>query len=171
MGRKYRGHPRAAGHSRRQEEEVARASLRSPRRPLGRKGRWSRPDKGFSKRSASAGRHGDKDVEKQRSLSHMPRVHWQRVQHAGERACVVGRARFTLGVARGVQRSCRTTRPPLERRPPTRWLLDALHLDLTRSRLPDGLPKRSAKALENHTLESPARLRAHSSSWIHGGRA
>ena len=141
----------AAAQRGRREEEVARAPLYSPPRPPGRNGRWIRPAIGFSKRTASTGVHGPWAEEKERSPGLMPRVHGQSTLHAGKRACGAGRARHTVGVAREVEPSCPKTRPPLERRPPTRWLLDALHLDLTRSRLPGGLPKRSAKAFENHS--------------------
>ena len=141
----------AAGHSRPREDEVARSLLCSLRWPPAGNCRWIRPAKGISKRTASTGVHGPWAEEKLRSPGLMPRVHGQSTLHAGKRACGAGRARHTVGVAREVEPSCPKTRPPLERRPPTRWLLDALHLDLTRSRLPGGLPKRSAKAFENHS--------------------
>ena len=162
---------RAASSSRRRRADVARAPLRSLRRPPARNCRWIKPAKGLGKRSASAGRHGHKDLEQQKLPDRMARARRQHKLQAGERACGAGRARHTVGVVRGVELSCRTTWTPLKRGAPTRWLVHGLHLDLTQSRPPDGHPKRSAKAFENHSLGSMARLRAHSSIWIHGRRA
>ena len=139
----------AAAQRGRREEEVARAPLCSPPRPPGRNGRWIRPAIGFSKRTASTGVHGPWAEEKERSPGLMPRVHGQSTLHAGKRACGAGRARHTVGVVGGVDRSCRTTRPPLQRPAPTRWLVHALHLGLTESRLPAGLVPRESSMLVN----------------------
>ena len=54
-------------------EVVALAPLCSLRPPPAGNGRWIQPAKGFSKRSASAGTHRDKDLEQQRSPDHTPR--------------------------------------------------------------------------------------------------
>ena len=64
-----------AGSGGRREKEVAREPLGSLRQPPAGNGRWSRPTEGFSKRSASAGRRGDKDVEKERSPGRSQRGH------------------------------------------------------------------------------------------------
>ena len=98
------------------------------RRQPGRDCRWPKPDGGLRLRTASAGEARESAEEKHMSLGRTPRVHRQCMLHAGERACGAGSASQTVGVARGVERSCRTTRPPLERSAPTRWLVYALHL-------------------------------------------
>ena len=49
-------------------------------------------------------------------------------------ACGAGRARFTVGIARIVEPSCRTTQTPLGRRSRTRPLVGTQHFDLTKSR-------------------------------------
>jgi hypothetical protein len=64
---------RAACGSRRREEKVALAPLCSLRPPPAANRRWIQPAQGFSKRSASAGTHRDKDLEQERSPDHTPR--------------------------------------------------------------------------------------------------
>ena len=41
----------------------------------------------------------------------------------GVGACGAGKARFTVGFARAVEPSCRTSRQPFKRTPPTRWVV------------------------------------------------
>ena len=65
--------PRAASSSRRRREEVALAPLCSLRPPPAGNGRWIQPAKGFSKRSESAGTHGDAGLERQRAPDCTPR--------------------------------------------------------------------------------------------------
>ena len=65
--------PRAGSSSRRRREEVALAPLCSLRPPPAANRRWIQPAKGFSKRSASAGMHMDKDLEQERAPDHTPR--------------------------------------------------------------------------------------------------
>ena len=64
---------RAAAHRGLPEEEVARSPLCSLRQPPAGNGRWIRPAKGFSKRSASAGTHGDAGLDRQRAPDCTPR--------------------------------------------------------------------------------------------------
>ena len=54
-------------------EVVALAPLCSLRPPPAANRRWIQPAKRFSKRSASAGTHRDKDLEQERSPDHTPR--------------------------------------------------------------------------------------------------
>ena len=54
-------------------EVVALAPLCSLRPPPAGNGRWIQPDKGFSKRSESAGTHGDAGLERQRAPDCTPR--------------------------------------------------------------------------------------------------
>ena len=65
--------PRAGSSSRRRREEVALAPLCSLRPPPAGNGRWIQPAKGFSKRSESAGTHGDAGLERQRAPDCTPR--------------------------------------------------------------------------------------------------
>ena len=170
MGLRFRGHPRAAGHCRRPKEEVALALLCSLRRPAAGNCRWIQPDIRLRTDTASAGKDRSQAEEQERSLGHTQRVHGQRRLHAGVRACGASRARHTVGVIGGVEPSCRTTRRPLKRRPPTRWLAGAHHLDLTQSRLPDGLPARESSMLVGKMDTALARARTHSSYRIDGKR-
>lgn len=93
---------RAAGGSRRQRDIVIRSPLRSPRRPSARNGRWIKPAKGFSKGSASAGRHGDKELEQERAPDGPPRGaqsrRWQQGEELG-REGGAGVARTSLEIA------------------------------------------------------------------------
>ena len=72
-GSKFRSHPCGAGHCRLQIDQVAPALLHSLRWAQGTNCRWSRPAMGVSKRHASAGTHGDADLEQQRSPDGTPR--------------------------------------------------------------------------------------------------
>ena len=64
---------RAAGHSRRRGDQIARSLLSSLRRSAAANGQWSKPAKGISKRSASAGTWGNKDLEQERAPGGTPR--------------------------------------------------------------------------------------------------
>ena len=88
----------------------------------------------------------------------------------GMGACGAGRASFTVGFARVVEPSCRTTRKRLGRRSWTRPLVGTQHLDLTQSRLRPAMHAEIRLAFVKLLDRFLARSHAHSSDRMQGGR-
>ena len=117
----------------------------------------------------SAGGKGPEAESRQGSFDGMPRGRGAVRHDVGVGACGAGRARYTVGVARVVEPSCRTTRKPLGRRSWTRPLVGTQHLDLTKSRLRPAMHAEIRFAFVKKMDWFFRNSHAHSSSCMQGG--
>ena len=118
----------------------------------------------------SAGGKGQEAEDRQGSFDSMPRGRGAMRHDVGMGACGAGRASFTVGVARVVEPSCRTTRKRLGRRSWTRPLVGTQHLDLTQSRLRPAMHAEIRLAFVKLLDRFLERSHAHSSDRMQGGR-
>ena len=118
----------------------------------------------------SAGGQGQEAEGRQGSFDGMPRGRGAVRHDVGVGACGAGRERYTVGVGRGVEPSCRTTRTPLGRRSRTRPLVGTQHLDLTKSRLQPAMHAEIRFAFVKKMDRLLERSHAHSSDIMQGGR-